>query len=159
MEFQIREATADDYDGLCELYAEADDLHVRALPQRFQHPEGAPRAREHIQEQLDDENSGYFVAEGEGRILGLVDVRFRTSPDFPVLVPRRFGVIDTLIVRKTAHRLGVGSALVRRAHQWARERGATQMELTVYEFNAGAIRFYESQGYESESRKMWRRIE
>jgi ribosomal protein S18 acetylase RimI-like enzyme len=155
MTFEIREATEDDYEGLCELYAEADDLHVAALPRRFQTPEGPPRAREHIQEQLDDEDSGYFVAEGEGRILGLVDVRFRTSPEFPLLVPRQFGVIDTLIVRKTAHRLGVGTALMRRAHEWAKSKGAMQMELTVYEFNDGAIRFYESQGYQSESRRMW----
>ena len=37
---------------------------------------------------------------------------------------------------------------------WAIAKGATSIELNVYEFNEAAISFYESLGYQALSRKM-----
>ncbi len=38
--------------------------------------------------------------------------------------------------------------------EWAIARGATSIELNVYEFNVTAISFYERLGYQTFSRKM-----
>jgi ribosomal protein S18 acetylase RimI-like enzyme len=38
--------------------------------------------------------------------------------------------------------------------EWAIARGATSLELNVYEFNETAISFYERLGYQTLSRKM-----
>lgn len=44
------------------------------------------------------------------------------------------------------------------AYLWAKKRGATEVELEVWEFNQDAISFYEKLGYETAKRTMWRRI-
>jgi GNAT superfamily N-acetyltransferase len=54
--------------------------------------------------------------------------------------------------------LGIGQALLRRAERWAAERGASELELTVWEFNQDAIAFYEKLGYVTERRTMWKTI-
>ena len=45
--------------------------------------------------------------------------------------------------------------LLAQAHDWAAPRSAAQIELNVWEFNRGAIEFYERCGYTTASRKMW----
>ncbi|OQA95517.1 MAG: Acetyltransferase (GNAT) family protein [Chloroflexi bacterium ADurb.Bin222] len=39
-------------------------------------------------------------------------------------------------------------------YEWALTKGASSIELNVYEFNKAAIAFYEKLGYETLSRKM-----
>jgi diamine N-acetyltransferase len=41
-----------------------------------------------------------------------------------------------------------------KVHEWAIAKGATAIELNVYEFNKTAISFYQRLGYETLSRKM-----
>jgi ribosomal protein S18 acetylase RimI-like enzyme len=41
-----------------------------------------------------------------------------------------------------------------KVQEWALAKGATSIELNVYEFNETAISFYESLGYQTFSRRM-----
>jgi len=43
-------------------------------------------------------------------------------------------------------------------HEWAIAKGATAIELNVYEFNKSAMAFYRRLGYETVSRKMSRAL-
>ncbi|GAI50576.1 unnamed protein product, partial [marine sediment metagenome] len=45
------------------------------------------------------------------------------------------------------------------AEQWARNKSAATAELTVMEFNEGAISFYQHFGYKATSRKMRKSLE
>lgn len=71
------------------------------------------------------------------------------------MVARQYAMIGDLVVRKRFRRSGVGQSLVERAHQWALDKGAVQVELSVWEFNKEAIAFYEKLGYRTASRRMW----
>ena len=159
MKFSVREATPEDYEGLCKVFAEADALHREALPHLFRKPDGPARTREYISGILADENTALFAAEREGELIGLVHILLREAPDIPIMVPRRYAVIDSLAVKEGSRRSGIGRALMERAHQWARDQGAIQVELNVWEFNEGAIAFYEKLGYSTASRKMCRSLE
>jgi GNAT superfamily N-acetyltransferase len=53
---------------------------------------------------------------------------------------------------------GAGRALMNAAEAWAREHGAERLHLNVWEFNEGAIAFYERLGYVTFSRNMWRKL-
>jgi ribosomal protein S18 acetylase RimI-like enzyme len=117
-----------------------------------------PRTREFLSEILADEDAALFVAESDGQIIGFVLVRIRQARDIPIMVPRRYADIEDVAVLKRLHRRGVGRALLEKAHQWALERGVTQVELNVAEFNQGAIAFYEKLGYKTRSRRMWRSV-
>jgi len=155
----IRKATLDDYDELCALIAEVDELHRSNLPQRFREPEGPTREWDYFRSLIADEKVGCFVAEGEGELVGFVHVVVRDSRDIPILVPRRYAFIDSIAVREELRGTGIGRALMERAHEWAGSMGATEMELNVFEFNEEAIKFYRRLGYRAVCREMSRPLQ
>ncbi|HLV43618.1 MAG TPA: GNAT family N-acetyltransferase [Aggregatilineales bacterium] len=158
MDVQIRPAAPADYAELCEVFAEIDSYHARALPHIFQTPPGPARSRAYVRGILDDPDAALFVAVADGEIVGLVDVRQHTTADIPILVPRRFAVIDAIVVRRAFWGQGMGRALMHRAESWARERELGEVLLNVWEFNRRAIEFYEGLGYETISRRMRRTL-
>ncbi|HEY3340708.1 MAG TPA: GNAT family N-acetyltransferase, partial [Anaerolineae bacterium] len=156
MAYSIRRASADDIDDLCLLFHTLDRLHHEALPDVVNlAPLEEPIQRDYLLSTFDTEGAAMFVAEAAEKMLGAVLVLCRGTRDIPVLVPRRLAMIEKLIVRDDARRRGIGKALLQAAQQWAAEQGATQVELNVWEFNKEAIRFYQREGYETASRRMW----
>ena len=154
MEFIIREATQADYTGLCAVFAEVHALHLEALPHIFREPAGPALSAEYVDEIIAEQGAALFVAEREGQIIGLVYLSQDEAPDQPILMPRRYVSIHTLAVRKGCRHVGVGRALMERAHRWAHDQGVSEIELNVWEFNKMAIQFYEQLGYATASRKM-----
>lgn len=133
-----------------------DSFHQESLPKVYRHPEGYIRTKESIAERLHRENSVWLVAEHEGQIVGSIDVSVRQTEDSPLVVPRRYARIGTLLVAERYRRRGIARALLDAAHRWARDQGVDQFELNVYEFNQGAIALYERLGYRTARRTMWK---
>lgn len=159
MDFSIRQANREDYEELCEVFAEIDTLHREALPDVYRAPDGPARSEEYITSIMADQNAALFVAQSDRRIVGLVEISLREAPDISIMVPRRYARIGTLVVKEGFRRAGVGRELMEKAHQWARAKGADQVELSVWEFNEGAIAFYERLGYTTAIRRMRRALE
>ena len=101
-----------------------------------------------------DESVGLFVAEREAQLVGLVHIVIKDTPDIPILVPRRYTVIDNLVVKGGLRRSGIGRALMTEAHDWAITKGAKLVELNVNDFNEAALALYERLGYKTFSRQM-----
>jgi len=154
VEMIIREAVARDYENLDTLIDEVDRLHRDNLPQKFQESEGPVRDKNFILDLIADESVGLFVAEREAQLIGLVHIVIRDTPDIPILVPRRYAVIDNLVVKGGLRRSGIGRALMTKAHDWAITKGAKLVELNVYDFNEVALVFYDRLGYKTYSRQM-----
>ena len=154
MEMSIRRATAGDYNSMCELFDEIDTLHRDNLPQLFQKPDGAPREQAYYAGLLEEESVILLVAEAGGDLVGFVHAIVKESPDFPVFVPRRYVLVDGIVIRSEFQNHGIGKILMAEVQEWAIARGATSLELNVYEFNETAISFYETLGYQTLSRKM-----
>jgi len=152
MKFHIREATQKDYKGISEVFEEVDSLHCKALPHIFREPDGSARTEEFISSIISDENATLFIAETNGQIIGLVHVLTKQAPPIPIMVSRRYAVLENLAVREGYRRLGVGTSLLERAHQWALSREVSQIESNVWEFNEEAIAFYRKQGYTTSRR-------
>jgi len=150
----IRRAKLEDYPALCELNAEVDRLHACELPHLF-HPTHSPsRDLDNFAALLENPEVAYWVAEQDGDLWGFLLSYLRQTPPIPVMVPRRYLVVDTLGVSPDWQRLGIGRMLVEEAERWAVENGADSVELNVYAFNQGAIAFYRALGYETLSHKM-----
>jgi len=161
MGFLIREATEDDYQQLCQLYSEVDALHNEALPQVFRESNQPARTKEFITQIIADEETTLFVAEcsdQRGQVIGFVHLGTRQVPDVPIFVPRQYGWISEIVVKKEWQRSGVGRRLAERAHQWLLDRGVEEVRLVVWEFNRRAIGFYEELGYTTANRMMWRSL-
>ena len=150
----VRKATTNDYNILCELFDEIDALHRDNLPHLFQKPSGSVREQEYYSGLIADENVGFFVAEADGKLLGFVHAIVRDTPAFPVFVPRRYAIVDGIVVKSEFQNRGTGRILMDKMQEWAIAKGAASIELNVYEFNETAISFYEKLGYQTFSRKM-----
>lgn len=158
MELTVRNATRDDYIPLCELFDQLDALHRDNLPNLFQKPRGAPREQDYYLGLLADGNVGIFVASTDDRLVGFVHALVKDTPHIPILVPKRYAVVDAIVVSPGYQNQGLGSMLMDKAQGWSLGKGATSIELNVYEFNETAISFYERLGYRTLSRKMQKEL-
>ncbi len=154
MEISVRKATADDYNSVCELFDEIDALHRDNLPHIFQKPDGTVREQDYFLGLSADENVALLVAETGKDLVGFVHAMVRDTPAIPVFVPRRYAIVDGIVVKSGFQNHGIGRILMEKMQEWALTKGATSIELNVYEFNETAISFYERLGYQTFSRKM-----
>jgi ribosomal protein S18 acetylase RimI-like enzyme len=144
---QIRAAGANDLATIETLFEELDAFHRVRMPERFRASAGPPRSPEHLLKLLQDP-SAILLAEDDADALGFVHLAVRDAPEVPLFVPRRFVVVENLVVAERARRRGVGRELMAEANAWARSRGATALELGVYALNADANAFYRALGYD-----------
>jgi ribosomal protein S18 acetylase RimI-like enzyme len=153
-EITVRQVAPEDYEQLCELIDVVDGLHREKMPKIFQVPTGPVRERDYILGLIEDENVGLFIAEVGGQPAGFLHVLITGRPAIPIFVPQRLAVIDGIAVKEAFQGQGVGQALMAVAHEWAIDRGARSVELSVYEFNEEAIAFYAGLGYRTLLRRM-----
>lgn len=159
---QVRLARSADYHAACRLYAEADALHARERPDRFRPTDQPARSRSLFDAQLADAEQALFVAELDGVVVGLVRVQaYERSEisDVPALTPRRYAVVQELVVAQAHRRHGIGTRLMTEAHRWARDRGLTEIQLTVYDFNQPALQLYSKLGFSPDSRRLSRKLD
>ena len=76
------------------------------------------------------------------------------APPFEILVPHRTVFINSMVVTAEQRGKGIGRTLVDAAMGWGRARGATALELVVWEFNQAALAFYERLGLATIHRTM-----
>ncbi|SNX52884.1 GNAT family N-acetyltransferase [Thermoanaerobacterium sp. RBIITD] len=69
-------------------------------------------------------------------------------------IERKFVYIDDLCVSSTHRRKGVGRKLFRHIVDYVKKSAYDTLELTVWEFNSDAIKFYESLGMTTKNRRM-----
>jgi ribosomal protein S18 acetylase RimI-like enzyme len=151
----IREASIDDHQAISRLYAQVDGLHARGRPDAFQEP-SEPRSISFLKERLAEVDAAMFVAEIDGAVVGFVFVKLGRPPVDPMHRPRVFAYVEEVVVLAEHRHRGIGKALVHRVEGWARDRKVDQIELVVWEFNEEARKFYESIGYATSYRRMFR---
>jgi ribosomal protein S18 acetylase RimI-like enzyme len=158
VDVQIRDATDDDLDDLADLLVEVNDAHADALPHIYRRISADADAVAFLRFLLSEEEARVFVAEAADRIVGYLALRVAQAPSTPLHVPRRWIVVDTVGVRETARRQGIGEAMLEHAHAWALGQGIDRVELMVAEFNAAALALYEKLGYTTIYRRMGRSL-
>ncbi|MET8527497.1 GNAT family N-acetyltransferase [Micromonospora sp. NPDC005172] len=91
---------------------------------------------------------GVLVTEGhDGQVVGMIEVlRHSDPPDHQILRPKPSAQVHTVVL-PAARGLGVGSALLTAAEQWASDRGITCLSAGIHHRNADAVRFYSRHGY------------
>jgi len=100
------------------------------------------RAAVALRQAIESHDSCVLVAECDGPLVGLCTV-------YQDLHSVRFGCrawVEDLAVDPRHRSRGVGKALLDAARAWARERGATHLELDSAEARTDAHRFYEREG-------------
>jgi GNAT superfamily N-acetyltransferase len=153
MDVNIRQATDTDVDTLGDLYFEFHEFHARYLPGHLL-PLGEPSTEERadlakkVAEIIHGKESAILVAELSGQVIGLAEVYIkRPDPSDRGINPAPFAYLQSLAVTEAHRRKGIGRQLLHATEAWAREHGAVDLLLGIWEFPAGPLKFYEKAGY------------
>ena len=151
----IRPLAVGDEPALARLYADVDADHAKATPGIFRQAD-PPRSDAFYARYRDDPDCLLLVAAEGADIVGLVEAEMRSTPPVRIFVPKRIGVINTVVVRKDRRRHGIGRALVEDAERRLIGFGASEIEVTVYDWNVLAAAFYRRLGFAATCQKMVR---
>src|SRR5687767_1931854 len=88
-----------------------------------------------------------FIAEADQTVVGFVGVIARVAPSDPDEEATPYTYISDLVVLPAYRRRGVGSALLRHAEAYARERGMTVLRINVLAKNQVAAQLYRTFGF------------
>jgi GNAT superfamily N-acetyltransferase len=152
--FTIREAQVEDINAIYKIFEETDRLHREAHPERFQLASFPQDIKDFYRTCILKSDVIILLAVGQGEILGALICAVHQSGSAPALTPRTYGCIENITVPQIHRRRKIGTALMEAAKTWARTKGATSIELTVWEFNQGAASFYHQLGYRTIHRRM-----
>ena len=101
-------------------------------------------AAQYLKENLSCQRSHVFVFEDNETVLGFTQL----YPAFCSVAMQPFFVLYDLYVVPTARAKGVGTSLLRFAHDWAKAKGASRVDLETAHTNVTAQSVYEALGYE-----------
>ena len=144
---RVRLASLRDYEAMCSLFDEFDEIHRQARPDMFQPFPPPARTREQVAHWLAAPDSTVLVAQSQEGVVGLAVLLTRSPSQFAGAVPRKVIELDNLVVRADQRGRRVGRRLLAAAVEWSRQRRATHVEVAVHDFNRDAQRFYQSFGF------------
>jgi len=146
---RVRQASLRDYEELCALFDELDEIHRQARPDMFQPFPPPARTREQVARWLAQADSTVLVAQSEQGVVGLAVLLARPPSGFAGAVARKVIELDNLVVRADQRGRKIGRRLLAAVVEWSRQRRATHVEVAVHDFNRDAQRFYQSFGFAS----------
>lgn len=149
----VRFAEEGDLARVNELRRQVNELHVKGKPDVFK-PGFSEELRDYVYAVFADENKKIAVAERDGVICGFAVLNHIVKPENPFMFERNFLDIDEFGVDEACRRAGVATELVAFIRDWAKARGYKRLELNMWEFNQGALAFYEAAGFATYRRYM-----
>lgn len=155
---KIRIATEGDLDDICILSDQINTFHHHNAPNVFSMPDRSERDRVFWLNNIAKENSVFFVIESGGKVQGFISAKITENTEITFLVRKKVCRIGTIVVADTHHRKGIGKAMMQKIEQWALDAGADEIRLEVMEFNNNAQEFYDSIGYENQSRILYKSL-
>jgi GNAT superfamily N-acetyltransferase len=133
---RVREAVAEDWPAVAALLAELGRPEALSTPQEEE-------LRGVFLRYLERDDAVALVAEEDGRVVGFCDLEFRARLNFSE--PQAW--IPDLVVTEEARSRGAGAALIQRAEEVSRDRGAWGMSLESATWRERAHLFYEREGW------------
>lgn len=141
---EIRNAEPGDFKTVHQLVQQVHTLHANARPDIFYNAD--PLTQQDYQELIQSENAIALTAVSAGKIVGYACAELRHVLESPILKPRIVAHLNVLSVSPDFQKHGAGKALLLAAEAEAKKRGASSLELLVWEFNENAAAFYRRLG-------------
>ena len=149
----VRLAEEKDLSRVNELRKQVNDLHVMGKPEVFK-AGFSSELRDYIQLIRKDPEQEIVVAEKDGTICAFAVIHHISRPENPFRYERDFLDIDEFCVDAAFRRQGVASRMMAFIRSYAKEKGFHRLELNMWEFNEGALAFYEAAGFKTFRRYM-----
>ncbi len=158
MNISVRYAKREDLARVNELRKMVNDLHAENRPDIFR-PGFCEEIQEHVYQVFEAQESDVIVACIDGVVCGFAMVEYIDKPQSAYQLARRFYQIHEFGVDSAYRRRGVATALIDFCRSEAKRMHFDRMELDAWAFNEGAIRFYESVGFQTYRRYMESKFE
>ncbi len=153
----IRFAREDELEQINKLRKQVNDLHVAGKPEIFK-PGFGNELQNHIYTIWNDPKQEIVVAELNEHLCGFAVLNHIIRPENPYMFERDYLDIDEFCVDHCCRRQGAASAMIQFIRDYARKKGFSRIELNMWEFNRGALAFYESAGFITYRRYMEMKI-
>jgi len=153
MKLKIREARTDDYDSLLPLFRQVHDLHVFERPDIY-NENPSPVERDFYLNQITDSKQHLFVAYIGINIYAVVVMKEEEVAANSFVKDRKILFVNSLCVAEEQRGNGIGKMMMGFVLDYGKKLNVDSIELGVLESNRSAIRFYESIGLKTKSRRM-----
>ncbi|MBD3177104.1 MAG: GNAT family N-acetyltransferase [Armatimonadia bacterium] len=158
---QVRPAGLDDADGITRLAWDLLRFHAELSPEWTRPLDGYDAFHEvwhpYLYGFISGTGSEAMVATVGDRLVGYLLLALRDRP--PIFQGPPDLVVAEVMVIPELRGAGVGARLMAAGYDWGAEKGAGYARLHVYEHNAGALRFYEREGFISHERVLLRKLD
>ncbi len=153
----IRFAEYEDLEGVNIIRKQVNDIHVIGRPDIFK--DGFPdELKNYVYTVFDDPLKKIVVCETDGSICGFAVLSHIIKPETPFMYIRDYLDIDEFGVDEKHRRMGIAGDMISFIRSYAKEQGFEKLELNMWEFNQGALEFYEAAGFATYRRYMEMKI-
>lgn len=149
----VRYARQSELEAVNRLREAVNELHAQGRPDIFR-SDFCDELRDHVYRVFEADNADVVVALADGTVAGFAMVQYIDRPESPYLCARRFYHVEEFGVDAAYRRRGIATALMEFCRREAAEKGFDRLELDVWTFNDGAMKFYESLGFQTYRRYM-----
>lgn len=150
---EIRFAREDELDRVNELRKQVNDLHVEGKPDVFKAGFN-DELYNHIYDIWNDPEQEIVVADADGIICGFAVVHHIYKAENPFMFERDFIDVDEFCVDERFRRQGIATEIITFIKDYTKEKEFKRIELNMWEFNQGALEFYEAVGFNTYRRYM-----
>ena len=154
----IREFEMSDKEGITKVFSETNVYHTALQPGVFNVlPLSYLITNEWLQEIKGSSNKNIYVCESEGEITGVIlFTKYETDDDLEKI--KKFVFVNEIVVLEKFRGCGIGKKLMDAVEDYAKDFGAQNVQLEVWENNRSAISFYEKNGFKLKKLKYWKDI-
>ncbi len=149
----VRYAKREELEAVNKIRKQVNEVHVKGCPDIFRE-DGWPFIGPFIYTRFDEENSEVIAAAIEDEIVGFTVVQYIAKPETPFNKERKYCHVEEFGVDENHRRKGIAAAMIDFIKEAARKRGFKRIELDMWEFNDGALAFYERAGLKTFRRLM-----
>ncbi|UTC63187.1 GNAT family N-acetyltransferase [Treponema sp. OMZ 787] len=137
-----------DFEKIALMNKDVQELHYRLYPEYFK-PFSYDSTVEFLKKQLQEDNWFCCIVSCDGKDAGYALFYIRDYQENPVRKAYRGIHIDQIGIDPEYRRKGLGKALMAEIEKIAVQEGASQIELTHWEFNEEAKFFYKNIGFDT----------
>ncbi len=157
-EINIRRAVEADYHAVNLLYRNTYNIYYQNIPESYKKAPSDLLSKGTFLNILEDKNSLMIVAENKKRVVGVLYAMIESADDDEVTHGYHRVSIDEVSVDPEFRSMRIGSKLLKKAEDWARQNKITDLTTLVYAFNNRAGKFYQNNGYVPYSVKLNKKI-
>ena len=133
----------EDFKRVNELAKQVHELHASWRPDIFLKVDEVINKKE-FEEKI--QTKEIYIAKAEDKIVGYMTLNIKENSN-PILKYKKYLTIEAICVDKDERSKGIGTLLLNYAKNKGKEKGCTDLYLTVNKENENAIKIYEKLGF------------